>query len=255
MRTLILACALILTVCVVACGDDDGGSGSGGTAGSSASGSGGAGAGGTAGTGGACLAANALCDANPTNCCAGTFCLQASGIAAQCQQRCDDNSDCASNCCLEAGDNNDRICAPSSLCGGPGPQCESTVGAACGAGVANCCSELLCISSSTPEFVGCQEGCTDESDCASGCCRPTSNAAVSFCVDARYCACSGTGEECGGSTGLSCCENSICIMQVGSTTAGCAPTCTDSSECASQCCTQLSNGTDRVCIDNGGNPC
>jgi hypothetical protein len=44
-------------------------------------------------------------------------------------------------------------------------------------------------------------------------------------------------------------------MQAGSSTPGCAPTCTDSSECASQCCTQLSNGTDRVCVDNGGNPC
>jgi len=255
MRAFLLASTLILVAALSGCGDDDGASASGGASGSAGSGGSSAGSGGGAGTGGSCLPADALCDADPTNCCAGTFCLQASGIAGQCQQRCTDDSECATNCCLEAGDNNDRICAPANLCGGVGPQCESTVGAACGAGVANCCSEFLCISSSTPEFNGCQESCSDETDCASGCCRPTSNAAVNFCVDARYCVCSGAGESCGGGTGLSCCEGSICIMQVGASTAGCAPTCTDSSECASQCCTQLSNGTDRVCVDNGGNPC
>jgi hypothetical protein len=91
-------------------------------------------------------------------------------------------------------------CGPAAvvgLCAGEGASCATT--ACCN------CQGLKCVSDSVSGTV-CRQPCTQNSDCATGCCDTTSG----HCHDAIYCSCVDAGAGCG-STGPSCCPGTTCV--------------------------------------------
>jgi hypothetical protein len=129
---------------------------------------------------GTCLGVEEFCDSAPWNCCAGSTCVQASGIAGQCQQLCTNDTDCPSNCCVETVAGTDKICAPPEACGGA---CAAQ-GAACGADANGqaCCAGTTCIYADGVSAT-CAPLCAHSSECASQCCAAIQGTGEAACID------------------------------------------------------------------------
>ncbi len=126
-------------------------------------------------------------------------------------------------------------CGPAAvvgLCASEGTSCATT--ACCD------CQGLKCETDSVSGTV-CRQACTQNTDCATGCC----DTSTGFCHDGLYCNCADAGVGCGG-TGPSCCPGSTCLTYQtdGGGPFACYQNCTQASQCApGMLCSQNLPGT------------
>jgi hypothetical protein len=83
-----------------------------------------------------------------------------------------------------------------------------------------------------------------DEECDTGCCLQGSNG-IGFCTLAQYCGCGATGDRCGSDT-AACCEGNECVGS-SAETLSCHQLCTDNSECATNCCDEVTGADWRVC--------
>jgi hypothetical protein len=167
-----------------ACGGGMAGSPGVGVGGSTGFGVGGSGAG-VGGAGGAaapvCGIPGAACPSG-TGCCAGETCLAMSS-GNICASNCTNDGQCESGCCTALQGGAGAVCAPASYC--PAPACadsdQSCVDVAC-------CSGLTCVNDGTAMVTVCAAPCSDDSQCASGCCLPLASGNGAVCSPPSYCA-------------------------------------------------------------------
>lgn len=177
----------------------------------------------------------------PSFCCRGS-CIETDDERAGCRPRCEESSECESNCCLPFTSGG-GYCAPSTFCDESGePPGGST--SPCNEG-AGCAEGEDCVLSENEEFAGCQPACDQDDDCASGCCLMYQSADGGFCVDALYCSCVSVGEEC--TSLINCCEGSRCIGD--GVTYQCVQECTSPDNCESGCCIENPNVGSSFCED------
>ena len=125
-------------------------------------------------------------------------CTYAGGSPA-CVPACRAATDCATRCCFRLNDGAD-VCADADYCTEEHNPCDPTCG-----------SDEMCVSGQ-----GCLPLCTYDTDCATHCCRPTSNGAA-VCSPSSYCG--------GGSSG--------------------GPTCHDATDCLTK---QVTQGQSAGCL-------
>lgn len=115
---------------------------------------------------GRCAAEGRSCASTPCCDCMGLKCVTDSVSGTVCRQPCSKNADCATGCCNTAT----GTCRDSLYC-----SCVS-VGAACESQGAQCCPGTTCLTFSGDLEKGpfsCYQDCSNQSDCASGCCSQT----------------------------------------------------------------------------------
>jgi len=192
-------------------------------------------------SGRACIAQGGKCDQVP--CCSGEICKADTTGQAVCQLACTSDSDCTSNCCSRAPNSSIGVC-------GAAADCCSSQGGACGsAGDHPCCSASTCISFGTDPYA-CAKICTADSDCGTGCCVPVSNANHSSCAPKEQC---GTSSSCTSEVGancdnINCCSNLACVAPAGVNTFTCQPTCTQRSDCGTNCCVPITDAGYSACL-------
>jgi hypothetical protein len=74
---------------------------------------------------------------------------------------------------------------------------------------------------------------------------PYSNSTTGFCTNAIYCMCSAVGESCSPGKPM-CCDDGACAGFTADTLT-CFQRCTQSTDCATGCCSKLSNSDVSVC--------
>lgn len=121
------------------------------------------------------------------------------------------------------------------------------VGTACDAAQPMCCSGLICVASTGPDYAGCREPCTTAADCKSGCCIPFANIPdKGFCGDAQLCQCAALDETCGGAR--QCCDGFTCTTYDSTNRLACRPKCTKNSDCDTNCCIAIPTTPDSACF-------
>jgi hypothetical protein len=137
-----------------------------------------------------------------------------------CRERCEFNSDCSSNCCIQT--NTGGFCAEAERCGTPESPCGS-----CRAGEA-------CLSiGGNP--TGCGSRCNSNAECPGGCCVRTGVNGI--CASAASCAAADT---CG-----ICDSSSTCVNTDDGQS--CLTNCQSDSQCGSGNCAALVSGNGSVC--------
>lgn len=135
-----------------------------------------------------------------------------------------------------------------SLGGSEGGACKKT-GESCTL-TGDCCAGNLCNRyGPAPEWIGCQIACTDDTQCASGCCYHFQGNNGGFCTDAKWCACGGTKAACS-STLPPCCSTHVCLAaDAQSTSYECRQKCTQNSDCDTACCVPITQLGVSACLD------
>ncbi|MBN1652682.1 MAG: hypothetical protein JXA30_02785 [Deltaproteobacteria bacterium] len=133
-----------------------------------------------------CGGEGAACGSIEPACCEGYECTSDSsgGDSFSCRPTCDEDADCASNCCVPLTGSDYGVCFDQGSdycrCGGEG--------AACGADEPSCCEAYECIvDDSESGSSSCKPRCQVDSDCADNCCIPVSGTDYGVCVDESYC--------------------------------------------------------------------
>jgi hypothetical protein len=130
--------------------------------------------------------------------------------------------------------------------GGSAGACTS-VGSSCDPDTTICCPGAVCVTSTSPDYAGCREECTTAADCASGCCIPFANIPnKGFCGAAALCQCAGQDETCGGTR--QCCGGFSCSTFDGTGALACHKSCTQNSDCSTNCCVEVQGTGDKVCL-------
>jgi hypothetical protein len=123
----------------------------------------------------------------------------------------------------------------------------TSVGASCNPDTTICCPGAVCVTSTSADYAGCREECTTAADCASGCCIPFANIPnKGFCGAATLCQCAGQDETCGGTR--QCCGGLSCSTFDSTGALACHKTCTQNSECSTNCCVKIAGTPDSVCL-------
>ena len=134
----------------------------------------------------------------------------------------------------------------SGAAGGSVGGCTS-VGASCNPDTTICCPGAVCVTSTSPDYAGCREECTTAADCASGCCIPFANIPnKGFCGAAILCQCASQDETCGGTR--QCCSGYSCSTFDSTGALACHKSCTQNSDCTTNCCVQVAGTSDSVCL-------
>jgi hypothetical protein len=120
------------------------------------------------------------------------------------------------------------------LCASQGQPCSDMTG---------CCDGLSCSSNGTVTL--CQQTCSIDANCASGCCTDRYDTGVTICADADACKnpCKKHGESCqaGLDTPNDCCRGS-CVTSDNPDFSGCRPDCTTNADCSDTgCCVPFAN--------------
>jgi hypothetical protein len=176
---------------------------------------------------GLCAAEGVSCATTPCCECQGLKCVTDSVSGTVCRQPCSQNADCATGCC----DTSTGVCHDGLYC-----NCADAGSTCAGAGP-NCCPGTTCLSFSGDGGgpYSCYQTCSQNADCATGCCNTSSG----LCQDALDCVCLPAGATCGDSS-RECCSATVCVSFAvdGGGPYACAPTCTKQSDCSSGCCSQ-----------------
>ena len=175
-----------------------------------------------------CAPSGAYCGRNSCGgdtCTTGEQCVSWTGFGYSCSDFCTTGADCLSGCCIGLSDGS-AACAPSdSYCGGSGGTCGND----------SCISGEQCV-----DWQGygplCSDFCQDDWECGSGCCVGLSDGSYTCAPDATYCSSVPT---CGGFT---CDPFEACVTWSGYGDL-CSYGCTFDSDCASGCCSVLSDGS------------
>lgn len=121
------------------------------------------------------------------------------------------------------------------------------LGSPCDPNTSICCSNDICVSSTSPDYAGCRQPCTTAADCASGCCIPFANLPnKGFCGAALLCQCAGQDETCGGTR--HCCSGFACSTFDSTGALACHKSCTQNSDCTTNCCVKVTGTADSVCL-------
>jgi hypothetical protein len=112
--------------------------------------------------------------------------------------------------------------------------------------MANNCCRGSCVQSENPDFAGCRPDCTKNDQCDTGCCQLFRDSTNGFCAPALYCSCGALDARCGEQNTPRCCEGSACASQ-GDDPFTCHKTCTQPSDCPTNCCRPLSSNTASIC--------
>lgn len=121
------------------------------------------------------------------------------------------------------------------------------VGTACDPDRTICCSGLVCVTSTSPDYAGCRQSCATASDCSTGCCIPFANIPnKGFCGAALLCQCAGQDETCGGAR--QCCSGFSCSTFDQTGALACHKLCTQNSDCSTNCCVKVNGTADSVCL-------
>jgi len=191
---------------------------------------------GPAAVAGLCAAEGASCATAPCCDCQGLRCVTDSVSGTVCRQPCSQNGDCASGCCNAST----GVCHDSIYC-----NCVDA-GATCAGSGPSCCPGTTCLSfSGDGGPYACYETCTENSDCATGCCNTSSG----VCQDSNFCACLAAGAACTGGA-PACCSGTTCAGFVpdGGGPYACYENCASQSDCSSGCCSlPLQGETYGVC--------
>ncbi len=150
-------------------------------------------------------------------------------------------------CTGDAGSQDSRCaCGPAAvlgLCAAEGVSCATTP--CCD------CQGLTCVTDRVSGTV-CRQPCSQNADCATGCC----DTSTGVCHDGLYCNCVDAGSGCGGA-GPNCCPGSTCLSFSGDGGGpySCYQTCAQSPDCATGCCNQSSglceDALECVCLPAG----
>jgi hypothetical protein len=131
------------------------------------------------------------------------------------------------------------------LCVGQGSGCTATT---------TCCPGLSCVNAIGTNKQ-CEQKCTSNADCQTGCCTDLRDTGDMICSPASACAklCKKTGEVCdpgSSSTPNNCCQGD-CVISQDPYHAGCRQACTKNSDCVKTgCCTMYANSTRGFCVDS-----
>lgn len=114
-----------------------------------------------------------------------------------------------------------------------------------------CCTGNLCNNNGpSPDQLGCQVACAQNTDCPSGCCllfQGGNNGG--FCTDAKWCSCGTTMSPCS-STLPKCCDTHVCLgTDPQGTSYACMQKCKQNSDCASNCCVPIASLGVSACLD------
>jgi hypothetical protein len=113
-----------------------------------------------------------------------------------------------------------------------------------------CCAGFTCGSTSLEPSYHCMKNCAAHAECATGCCAPLGDSAITVCLDQAFCPsifCQKEEEAC--LDGLPCCEGMACaVFGTTTQTSACKPLCTEHEECATGCCAPLGNTGTKVCL-------
>lgn len=118
----------------------------------------------------------------PNDCCRGA-CLESENPDwAGCRPRCDTDADCPeTGCCMPFTGETSGFCTDAVYC-----SCGE-VDAPCGhQGEPQCCEGNVCAGTSD-ETLTCNQVCTTDTDCATGCCSPLASGDTSICSTPDYC--------------------------------------------------------------------
>jgi hypothetical protein len=132
--------------------------------------------------------------------------------------------------------------------GGAPTACKMT-GEACQNSL-DCCDGAACNNTSeVPALNGCHPGCTQSSDCATGCCVKFSNGNGGICADAMWCSCGMDGTHCG--TMLpQCCSGQTCLAgDAMRSFYECKKICATNADCTTNCCVPLTGLNMSACLD------
>jgi len=146
-------------------------------------------------------------------------------------------------CTGPAGETVDACSSPGALAG----LCEGQ-GASCND--ATCCEGLDCVEGSRTDRMVCEQTCTTDDDCDSGCCTDLRDTGVTICAPQSACdnPCKKEGEACTSSdTGNDCCRGS-CVDSEVADFAGCRPYCNVNADCDTGCCELFANQTYGFCV-------
>jgi hypothetical protein len=99
---------------------------------------------------------------------------------AGCRERCETDGDCGTGCCVAFENGDGGFCADRDAC-----RCAA-VDEACG-GVRRCCPDLTCTTFDATGAFACKPACTDDRDCASGCCVAIRGTNDSACLSPEWC--------------------------------------------------------------------
>lgn len=182
-----------------------------------------------------CVSQSGDCSAGNHPCCAGSMCTNAGTSPATCKKMCVADADCGAGCCLPVNNTSYRVCETPENCGSSSTICKSQVGAACD--TVACCTGLACVTPNGTDPFACQPVCTQSSDCATNCCVAISDAGYSACLPASSCCTSQVGAACVYAN--ECCAGLACVGLAGTGTLTCQPICTQSSDCATNCCAPI----------------
>ena len=154
----------------------------------------------------------------------------------------------ASCFCTGAAGTSTKACAsPSQLAG-------LCVGQGSGCATSSCCSGLACVHGIGTAMV-CEQSCTSNADCSSGCCTDLRDTGDMICAAASACTnpCKKTAEACtqGSSTTPNDCCQGDCINSTNAYYSGCRRHCSKNSDCITTgCCTPYSDGSYGFCVDS-----
>lgn len=117
----------------------------------------------------------------PSNCCQGSCVESEVPDFAGCRHLCDVNEDCDTGCCVPFSNTDSGFCADAFYC-----SCGAE-GAACGSDeLAPCCEGTVCAGTGDDGAFECDLLCTQDSDCASGCCTMTESG-TQICAGPEFC--------------------------------------------------------------------
>lgn len=128
-----------------------------------------------------CLATGGDCTSTPNACCSGICLAPANPMEHYfCADPCmTGGTACASGCCASPSNTTQMACAPrgfcTATCAGPGVACTTPY---------DCCVGHTCVTTNTGT---CAAICTQNAQCASGCCAPLANASINVCSARQFC--------------------------------------------------------------------
>lgn len=125
------------------------------------------------------------------------------------------------------------------LCGSPNGSCMGRP----------CCDGLTCVDLGSSRV--CQQPCSKDSDCESGCCTDRYDTGDLVCAEPEACMkpCKKRGEACTPATSSSptdCCQGT-CVTSQNPELAGCRPSCTENEHCDTGCCVPLAGSANGYC--------
>jgi hypothetical protein len=165
---------------------------------------------------------------------------QLAGLCGGNSAICDDNEECCGGfACLENANSTQKTCRETCEVEG---DCSTETDSDCRGVI--CENGQICVNSKVEDFAGCQDVCTDDDECSSGCCKLFEDGTSGFCADAVYCSCVPEEDACG-TPGIDCCSGGICAGSSGNYS--CKAGCKSDADCGVECCFSLSDQVTFVC--------